>query len=40
MNMQLSWSFSPGEVLTWIVPSYYGFGKSTYNGPLSQNTRC
>lgn len=32
-----NWSFSPGEVLTWIVPSYYGFGKSTYNGPLSQN---
>ncbi len=33
-----SWSFSPGEVLTWIVPSYYGFGKSVYNGPLTQNT--
>lgn len=32
-----SWSFSPGELLTFIVPSYYGFGKSTYNGPLSQN---
>ena len=32
-----SWSFSPGEVLTFIVPSYYGFGNSTYNGPLSQN---
>lgn len=32
-----SWSFSPGEILTWIVPSYYGFGKSVYNGPLSQN---
>ena len=32
-----SWSFSPGEVLTFIVPSYYGFGKSIYNGPLSQN---
>ena len=32
-----SWSFSPNEVLTWIVPSYYGFGKSVYNGPLSQN---
>ena len=22
----------------WIVPSYYGFGKSVYNGPLTQNT--
>lgn len=32
-----NWSFSPGEVLTWIVPSYYGFGKSTYNGSLSNN---
>lgn len=32
-----NWSFSPGEVLTWIVPSYYGFGKSVYSGPLSQN---
>lgn len=32
-----SWSFSPGEVLTWIIPSLYGFGKSVYNGPLSQN---
>lgn len=30
-----NWSFSPGEVLTFIVPSYYGFGKSTYNGPLT-----
>ena len=32
-----NWSFSPGEVLTWIIPSYYGFGKSVYNGPLTQN---
>ncbi len=32
-----NWSFSPGEILTWIIPSYYGFGKSVYNGPLSQN---
>ena len=32
-----NWSFSPGEVLTFIVPSFYGFGNSTYNGPLSQN---
>ena len=30
------WSFSPGEVLTFIVPSYYGFGDVTYQGPLSQ----
>ena len=32
-----SWSFSPGEVLTFIVPSYYGFGTSTYKGPLTNN---
>jgi hypothetical protein len=32
-----NWSFSPGEILTFIIPSYYGFGKSTYQGPLSQN---
>jgi len=31
------WSFSPQEVLTFIVPSYYGFGNSTYSGPLSQD---
>lgn len=31
-----NWSFSPGEVLTFIVPSYYGFGNSVYEGPLSQ----
>ena len=30
-----SWSFLPGEVLTFIVPSFYGFGNSTYNGELS-----
>ncbi len=30
------WSFSPQEILTFIVPSYYGFGNSTYVGPLSQ----
>lgn len=32
-----NWSFSPGEVLTFIVPSYYGFGNSTYQGPLTNN---
>ncbi|MGD8305818.1 MAG: YfhO family protein [Ignavibacteria bacterium] len=32
-----NWSFSPGEVLTFIIPSYYGFGKSVYQGPLTQN---
>ena len=32
-----NWSFSPGEVFTFIIPSYYGYGKSTYQGPLTQN---
>ena len=32
-----NWSFSPGELATFIVPSFYGFGKSTYEGPLTQN---
>lgn len=31
-----NWSFSPGEVMTFIVPSYYGFGNVIYKGPLSQ----
>ncbi|MGE5400257.1 MAG: YfhO family protein [Ignavibacteriales bacterium] len=31
------WSFSPGEVMTFLVPSYYGFGNSTYQGPLTNN---
>ena len=30
------WSFSPEEIATFIVPSFYGFGNSTYQGPLSQ----
>jgi hypothetical protein len=32
-----NWSFSPEEVLTFIVPSFYGFGNSTYKGPLTNN---
>lgn len=32
-----NWSFSPGEVLTFIIPSYYGFGNSKYKGPLTNN---
>lgn len=31
------WSFSPGEVMTFIIPTYYGFGNVVYNGPLTQN---
>ncbi len=32
-----NWSFSPEEVLTFVVPSYVGFGNSIYKGPLTQN---
>jgi hypothetical protein len=31
------WSFSPEELSTFIVPSYFGFGSSTYKGPLTNN---
>lgn len=31
------WSFSPGEMTTFIIPSFFGFGNSTYKGPLSNN---
>jgi len=31
------WSFSPDEVMTFLVPSYYGSGKSIYKGPLTNN---
>ncbi|HSP87229.1 MAG TPA: hypothetical protein VLN45_03795, partial [Ignavibacteriaceae bacterium] len=31
------WSFSPEEILTFVIPSFYGFGNSTYNGPLTNN---
>ncbi len=34
-----NWSFSPGEVLTFIVPSYYGFGNSVYDGSLSNGQK-
>lgn len=32
-----NWSFSPGEMITWIMPSFYGYGNSVYQGELSQN---
>jgi hypothetical protein len=32
-----SWSFSPGEMLTWIVPSWYGFGQMQYKGFFTNN---
>lgn len=32
-----SWSFSPGELLTFVVPSAYGFGDFNYRGPLTND---
>lgn len=32
-----SYSFSPSEVITFAIPSYFGFGNSTYKGELTQN---
>jgi hypothetical protein len=32
-----NWSFSPGETMTFFVPSWYGFGWHSYEGPLTQN---
>jgi hypothetical protein len=32
-----NWSFSPGEIMTFFFPSYYGFGNSIYNGPLTND---
>lgn len=29
------WSFSPQEMMTFIVPNYYGFGKLPYSGPAT-----
>jgi hypothetical protein len=31
------WSFSPGEMLTFIIPSSHGFGWYSYRGTLTQN---
>lgn len=32
-----SWSLGVGEVMTFVVPSLYGFGNHTYRGPLTNN---
>lgn len=31
------WSFSPGEIMTFFVPNYFGFGKLEYKGELTGN---
>ena len=30
------WSFSPEEVISFFVPSYYGYGKLPYSGPATR----
>ncbi len=32
-----AWSFGVGEITTFFVPSWYGFGRTTYQGPLTNN---
>lgn len=32
-----NWSFSPGEMITFFIPSFYGFGDFWYQGPLTSN---
>jgi len=32
-----NWSLAPGELMTFVIPSWYGFGSSTYDGILTQN---
>lgn len=32
-----NWSFSPGEMMTFLIPSWYGFGITEYRGPLTNN---
>jgi len=30
-----NWSFSPEEMITFVIPNYFGFGKIDYRGPLT-----
>ncbi|MEJ5245028.1 MAG: YfhO family protein [Bacteroidota bacterium] len=32
------WSFSPQELITFVVPNYFGFGKLEYKGQLTGNS--
>jgi hypothetical protein len=32
-----NWSYSPGEVISFFVPNYYGAGAQTYKGPETNN---
>lgn len=33
-----NWSFSPEEMITFIIPNFYGFGKLEYKGALTGNS--
>ncbi len=33
-NYASSWSFSPAEMITFLIPSFYGFGGATYWGKM------
>jgi hypothetical protein len=32
-----SWSFAPSEMMTWLVPSWHGFGLEKYKGVFTKN---
>ena len=34
INYATQWSFSPGEIMTFLIPSFYGFGGRTYWGEM------
>lgn len=34
MEYATQWSFSPGEMMTFLIPSFYGFGGQTYWGTM------
>jgi hypothetical protein len=36
-NYATNWSLSPGEMMTFFVPSWYGFGDVPYQGQLTNN---
>lgn len=34
-----NWSFSPEEMMTFLVPNYYGYGKVEYKGPATRDKK-
>ena len=35
-NYATMWSYSPGEMMLFLVPNYFGFGKLPYSGPATR----